>query len=222
MSRLAGPRGEFAARLRQRGVARAVKVALDRTLALAGLIVALPLLIVVGIAIRLTMGSPVIFAQVRPGLSARPFRILKLRTMRVANESNAKHLPDEARLTRLGRVLRAYSIDELPQLWCVLRGDLSLVGPRPLLTEYLGRYSPEQARRHEVQPGITGWAQVHGRNAITWEEKFALDVWYVDHWSLCLDLRILAMTAARVLRKSGVSNPGHATMPKFTGRGDSQ
>jgi lipopolysaccharide/colanic/teichoic acid biosynthesis glycosyltransferase len=137
--------------------------------------------------------------------------------MRDARDATGRLLPDEARLTALGHFLRASSLDELPQLWNVLRGDLSLVGPRPLLIQYLPRYSPEQARRHDVLPGITGWAQVNGRNAISWEEKFALDVWYVDHWSLALDLRILALTLLKVVKRSGISREGHATMPEFMG-----
>jgi lipopolysaccharide/colanic/teichoic acid biosynthesis glycosyltransferase len=139
-----------------------------------------------------------------------------------ATDAAGRLLPDEERLTRLGRLLRATSLDELPQLWNVLSGDLSLVGPRPLLMQYLPRYSPEQARRHDVLPGITGWAQVNGRNAISWEQKFALDVWYVDHWNLRLDLKILLMTAASVLRRSGISREGHATMPEFTGSGSAR
>ena len=159
-----------------------------------------------------------LFRQDRPGLHGRPFEVLKFRTMLDAAGPDGRPLPDAERLTGLGRFLRRTSLDELPQLWNVLRGDISLVGPRPLLMQYLPRYSPEQARRHEVCPGITGWAQVNGRNALTWEEKFELDVWYVDHWSLALDLRILAMTAWRVLRGAGVAQAGHATMPEFMGR----
>src|SRR5262249_36557977 len=154
--------------------------------------------------------------QERPGLHGRPFRLLKFRTMREGPGSDAE------RLTRLGRVLRAASLDELPQLWNVLRGELRFVGPRPLLMQYLGRYTPEQARRHEVLPGITGWAQVNGRNAISWEERFDLDVWYVDHFNLMLDLRILLRTAVQVARGSGISRRGHATMPEFTGRNGGQ
>jgi lipopolysaccharide/colanic/teichoic acid biosynthesis glycosyltransferase len=171
----------------------------------------------VAVAIRVRMGSPVLFRQDRPGLQGRPFRLAKFRTMRAAAGPTGRPLPDGERLTALGRFLRASSLDELPQLWNVLAGDLSLVGPRPLLMQYLARYSPEQARRHEVRPGITGWAQVNGRNALSWEEKFALDVWYVDHWSLALDLRILALTALQVLRRSGISREGYATMPEFMG-----
>jgi lipopolysaccharide/colanic/teichoic acid biosynthesis glycosyltransferase len=163
------------------------------------------------------MGPPVFFRQLRPGLHGRPFRVVKFRTMADARDARGGLLPDAARLTAVGRVLRATSLDELPQLWNVLRGELSLVGPRPLLMQYLPRYSPEQARRHDVLPGVTGWAQVHGRNALSWEDKFALDVWYVDHWSPWLDLRILAATLLHVARREGISQPGHATMPEFLG-----
>jgi lipopolysaccharide/colanic/teichoic acid biosynthesis glycosyltransferase len=196
--------------------ARAVKRALDLTFAATGLAVAAPVLVATAAAIRAT-GSPILFRQVRPGLHGKTFVLVKFRTMREANDASGKPLPDGARLTRLGRFLRTTSLDELPQLYNVLRGEMSLVGPRPLLVQYLPRYSATQARRHEVRPGITGWAQVHGRNAISWEEKFALDVWYVDHWSLWLDLRILGLTALRVLRPQGISRAGHATTPEFMG-----
>ncbi len=202
---------------RQRGLPLLVKRVVDRTAAAAGLLLASPVLLGVALAIRARMGAPALFRQERPGLHGRTFQVLKFRTMLDAVGPDGQPLPDEARLTALGRFLRASSLDELPQLWNVLRGDLSLVGPRPLLVRYLARYSPEQARRHDVLPGITGWAQVNGRNAISWEEKFALDVWYVDHWSLALDLRILALTLVRVLWRSGISKQGHATMPEFTG-----
>lgn len=195
----------------------ALKVAMDRLAAGLGLLVVSPLLLVVAAAILLRMGSPVFFRQERPGLNGQPFRVVKFRTMRHAVDSMGRSLPDAERLTALGRLLRGTSLDELPQLWNVLVGDLSLVGPRPLLMQYLPRYSPEQARRHDVLPGITGWAQVNGRNAISWEEKFALDVWYVDHWTFWLDLKILGLTFARVLRRSGISREGHATMPEFMG-----
>ncbi len=177
----------------------------------------LPVLAAVALAVRLALGSPVLLRQVRPGWHGRPFTFFKFRTMTEATDDKGRLLPDESRLTSFGRRLRATSLDELPQLFNVLRGDMSLVGPRPLLTEYLPLYTPEQARRHDVRPGITGWAQVNGRNAISWEQKFALDVWYVDHQSLLLDLRILAQTALRVLRPGDVSQPGEATMSKFTG-----
>lgn len=180
-------------------------------------ILLLPLLAGVALAVRLAMGAPVLLRQIRPGRYGQPFTFFKFRTMTDARDPAGNLLPDDARLTSFGRRLRATSLDELPQLINVLVGDMSLVGPRPLLMEYLPLYTPEQARRHDVRPGITGWAQVNGRNAISWEEKFALDVWYVDHRSLLLDLRILAMTALRVLHPSGVNQPGMATMSKFTG-----
>ncbi|MBK9519322.1 MAG: sugar transferase [Anaeromyxobacter sp.] len=199
-----------------------MKRLVDGAAAAAGLVLLSPLLALVALAIRLDMGAPVLFRQERPGRHARPFRVVKFRTMRHALGRDGRPLPDAERLTALGRFLRAASLDELPQLWNVLRGDLSLVGPRPLLMQYLPRYSPEQARRHEVLPGITGWAQVNGRNAISWEEKFALDVWYVDHWSLALDLKILALTALKVVTRSGISKEGHVTMPEFKGSEDHQ
>jgi len=169
------------------------------------------------VAIRRELGSPVLFRQQRPGLRGRPFSLLKLRSMRNEVDAFGHVLPDASRLTPLGRRLRAWSIDELPELWNVLHGDMSLVGPRPLLMEYLDRYTPEQARRHEVRPGMSGWAQVCGRNALSWEEKFALDVWYVDHVSLGLDLRILWRTVLAVLARDGISSAGHETMPVFKG-----
>ena len=196
---------------------RALKRAIDGSAAAAGLVVLAPLMLAVGLAIRLSMGRPVLFRQVRPGYRGRPFTLYKFRTMREAVGPDGTPLPDAERLTRVGRFVRSTSLDELPQLWNVLRGDLSLVGPRPLLMQYLPLYSPEQARRHEVRPGITGWAQVNGRNAIGWDEKFRLDVWYVDHWSLGLDLKILAMTAVKVLRREGISEAGAATMTPFRG-----
>jgi lipopolysaccharide/colanic/teichoic acid biosynthesis glycosyltransferase len=204
-------------KVRQRGIARFAKVAFDRSAALGGLVVTAPLLGAVAAAIRFQMGSPVLFRQVRPGLGGRLFEVVKFRTMRDAVGADGRPLPDAERLTALGRFLRATSLDELPQLWNVLRGDLSIVGPRPLLVQYLSRYSPRQARRHEVLPGITGWAQVNGRNAISWKEKLELDVWYVEHWSLLLDLRILWLTVLRVLKRDGISREGHATMPEFVG-----
>ena len=196
---------------------RAVKRVVDAAVAGAVLVAAAPLLAAVAAAVRLSMGAPVLFRQVRPGYRARPFTLVKFRTMREANGPDGRPLPDGARLTALGRFLRASSLDELPQLWNVLTGDMSLVGPRPLLTRYLDRYTPGQARRHEVRPGVTGWAQVNGRNALDWDDRFRLDVWYVDHASLGLDLKILAMTVGKVLSRSGVSRAGHATMPEFRG-----
>jgi sugar transferase EpsL len=198
-------------------IARGLKRGLDIILALPVLIVATPIVLMTALVIRITMGSPVMFVQERPGLRGRPFRLLKLRTMRGTDVRDGVALADDERLTPLGHFLRVMSIDEFPQLWNVIRGELSLVGPRPLLMRYLPRYTAEQARRHDVKPGITGWAQVNGRNAISWEEKFALDVWYVDHWSFWLDLKILAMTALKVVRRDGIAQKGHATMPEFLG-----
>lgn len=194
-----------------------VKRALDISVSSLLLVCSLPLLILIGTAIRLSMGAPVLFRQQRPGLHGRPFYLYKFRTMRHPRPGEEGAAADGARITRLGRLLRSTSLDELPTLWNVLRGDMSLVGPRPLLMQYLDRYTPEQARRHEVKPGITGWAQVNGRNALSWEEKFAHDVWYVDHQSLWLDLRILCMTAWKVLRREGISHGTEATMPEFMG-----
>ena len=196
-----------------------MKRALDILGAGLGLVVLSPLLVAVALAIRWRMGGPVLFRQVRPGLNGRPFRMLKFRTMRDATDAEGRPLPDAERLTPLGRWLRATSIDELPELWNVLRGDMSLVGPRPLLMDYLPLYSAEQARRHTVRPGLTGWAQVNGRNALTWDQKFALDLWYVDHRSLALDLHILWLTVRKVLAREGISAAGEATMPRFTGPG---
>lgn len=195
----------------------AVKRALDISVSSLLLVGSLPLLILIGTAIRLSMGTPVLFRQQRPGLHGRPFYLYKFRTMRHPRPGEESAAADGVRITRLGRLLRSTSLDELPTLWNVLRGDMSLVGPRPLLMQYLDRYTPEQARRHEVKPGITGWAQVNGRNALSWEEKFAHDVWYVDHQSLWLDLRILCMTAWKVLIREGISHGTEATMPEFMG-----
>jgi lipopolysaccharide/colanic/teichoic acid biosynthesis glycosyltransferase len=183
----------------------------DVSLASTALVMGAPVLAAAALAVRVTMGSPVLFSQVRPGRGGNPFTLRKLRTMTRGSGDDA------SRLTPVGRLLRAASIDELPQLWNVLRGEMSLVGPRPLLMAYLGRYTPEQARRHEVLPGITGWAQINGRNALSHEEKFRLDVWYVDNWSLTLDARILAATVWRVVSRSGISADGHATMSEFMG-----
>lgn len=194
-----------------------LKRALDILLALAGLIVLSPLLAVLALLVRLRLGAPVLFWQKRGGLHGKPFTILKFRTMTDACDPQGNLLPDRDRLPAFGRFLRSTSLDELPELWNVLTGDMSLVGPRPLLQEYLDRYSPEQARRHEVRPGITGWAQVNGRNALSWEERFALDVWYVDHCSLWLDAKILVLTVVKIFRRDGISANAHATMPVFTG-----
>ena len=183
---------------------------------LALLMLALPLLALAWL-IRRKLGSPVLFRQVRPGQHGKPFNMVKFRTMTDERGPDGAWLPDALRLTPFGRFLRASSLDELPELWNVLKGEMSLVGPRPLLMEYLPLYTPEQARRHEVRPGITGWAQVNGRNAISWADKFALDVWYVDHRSLWLDVRILWLTVRRVLARNGISAAGEATMPRFEG-----
>lgn len=190
---------------------------LDVSLALLGLSMLSPLIVILAILVYATLGPPVFFRQQRPGLRGQPFTILKFRTMTDERDAEGNPLPDEERLTSLGRFLRRTSLDELPELINVLRGEMSLVGPRPLLMEYLKRYTPEQMRRHEVKPGITGWAQINGRNAIGWEEKFALDVWYVDHIALGLDLRILATTIWKVLKGENINHEGHATMPEFKG-----
>jgi lipopolysaccharide/colanic/teichoic acid biosynthesis glycosyltransferase len=195
-----------------------VKRTLDLLLVILTAPLSIPAACALALVIRLKLGSPVLFAQVRPGLHGRPFTMIKFRTMSDARDARGELLPDADRLTRFGRVLRATSLDELPELWNVVTGDMSLVGPRPLLMEYLPHYSPDQARRHAVRPGITGWAQVNGRNAISWEEKFALDVWYVDNHSLQLDMRILWRTLVSVLRRHGISADGEATMPKFSAR----
>ena len=194
-----------------------MKRLLDFIAALLGLIaLALPLLLLMAL-IRRKLGSPVFFTQVRPGMHGKPFKMVKFRSMISERSTDGELLPDAVRLTPFGRFLRSTSLDELPELWNVLKGDMSLVGPRPLLMEYLPLYSPEQARRHEVRPGITGWAQVNGRNAISWEDKFKLDVWYVDHCSLWLDIKILWLTVKKVLVREGISAAGEATMGKFTG-----
>ena len=191
------------------------KRTLDLVSALSALVLLSPLLGFVAVLVRLFLGSPVLFRQTRPGLHGRPFGLIKFRTMTDARDAAGALLPDAQRITRLGRLMRRWSLDELPQLVNVVQGDLSLVGPRPLLMEYLTRYTAEQARRHDVKPGITGWAQVHGRNALTWPEKFALDVWYVDHRSFLLDVKILAMTLSKVLHGSGIE--GYGNVP-FTGK----
>ena len=185
-----------------------------------GLLLLSPVLAIVAYRIRRKIGSPVLFRQTRPGLHGEPFQIIKFRTMLNAFDAEGQCLPDAERLTKLGRFLRSTSLDELPELWNVLKGDMSLVGPRPLLMEYLPLYSHEQARRHEVRAGITGWAQINGRNSLSWEEKFALDVWYVKNQSFWLDLKILWLTALKVLKREGISAAGEATMTRFTGNAD--
>ena len=182
-----------------------------------GLLLISPILLILAALVALFLGTPVIFRQERPGYKGRPFFIHKFRTMTDARDADGNLLPDAFRLTSLGRVLRVLSLDELPELFDVLRGEMSLVGPRPLLMQYLDRYTSSQMRRHAVLPGMTGWAQVKGRNALTWDEKFALDVWYVDHWSFWLDLKILLLTAWKVVAREGISQPGHATMEEFMG-----
>jgi lipopolysaccharide/colanic/teichoic acid biosynthesis glycosyltransferase len=201
----------------QRGFSLFLKRCIDIMGALIVLILMAPILLVIAMAILCTMGRPVFFVQPRPGKDGQIFNFYKLRTMTDACDAHGNRLPDAERLTKLGQFLRKTSLDEFPQFFNVLKGELSIVGPRPLLVEYLPRYSPEQARRHEVIPGITGWAQVNGRNAISWDEKFRLDVWYVDNWSFWLDIKIMALTALKVIRRDGISQSGQATMEKFSG-----
>jgi sugar transferase EpsL len=193
------------------------KRGMDLVLGGVALLVTLPLCGVIALWIKLTSKGPVFFRQLRPGLGGQPFTLLKFRTMTEARDDRGNNLPDAMRLTRFGRFLRSTSLDELPELIHVLRGEMSLVGPRPLLMQYLPRYTPEQNRRHDVKPGMTGWAQVNGRNAITWEQKFALDVWYVDHSSFGIDCKIIFLTVLKVLSGAGISQPGHATMEEFKG-----
>jgi len=187
----------------------------DLLLTISCLIITAPLFLVVALIIRISMGSPVVFSMQRPGLHGKPFTLYKFRTMINARDQQGNLLPDHERLTKIGRILRSLSLDELPELLNVLKGEMSLVGPRPLLMEYLDRYTPEQLRRHNTKPGITGWAQIKGRNVISWEEKFKNDVWYVDNQSLSLDLKIVFMTIIKVLKREGISHPGFATMDEF-------
>lgn len=194
---------------------------LDVVIAILGILILSPILLVIALMVWVTYGLPVFFRQGRPGYLGKPFLIYKFRTMTDEYDNTDNILPDEQRITRLGQFLRSFSLDELPELFNVLRGEMSIVGPRPLLMQYLERYSPEQARRHEVLPGITGWAQVNGRNALTWEEKFKLDVWYVDHWSFWLDVKILFLSVIKVLRREGINQPGQATAEEFMGNHDS-
>jgi sugar transferase EpsL len=202
---------------RQYGLPLKVKRTVDLMVSFAVLTALSPVLFAIGILLFLTMGRPILFRQQRPGRYGRPFILYKLRTMADQRNAQGQLLPDGERLTQVGRLLRLFSVDELPQLWNVLRGDLSLVGPRPLLTQYMDRYTKEQLRRHDVKPGITGWAQVHGRNAMTWPERFALDLWYVDNWSLALDAWIMLQTPWQIVTRSGISKQGHVTMPEFLG-----
>ncbi len=189
----------------------------DLLVAILGLTLLSPILLLVALLVRIFHGSPVLFGQKRPGYLGKAFRIYKFRTMTEARAADGTLRPDQERLTPLGRFLRATSLDELPELFNILRGEMSLVGPRPLLMQYLERYSPEQARRHDVLPGISGWAQINGRNALTWQDKFRLDVWYVDHWNFWLDLKILFLTIWKVFKAEGISQPGHATAEEFMG-----
>ena len=198
-----------------------IKRLFDILASLFSLLLLFPVLLIVAFLIKLKLGSPVFFRQTRPGLNGKPFEMVKFRTMRDALDAEGNPLPDEQRMTRLGTLLRATSLDELPELWNVLKGDMSLVGPRPLLMEYLPLYSAEQYRRHETRPGVTGWAQINGRNALSWGEKFKLDVWYVDNQSIWLDLKILVLTVRQVLVRDGISADGQATMERFTGSCDS-
>lgn len=197
-----------------------IKEVADRLIAAIALVVFSPLLLIIAIAIYIRMGGPIVFSQPRPGKDNRIFTFYKFRTMTDDRDLAGNLLPDEQRLTAFGQFLRRTSLDELPQLWNVLKGDLSLVGPRPLLVKYLDRYTPEQARRHEVKPGITGWVQINGRNALNWEEKFKLDIWYVDHWSLWLDLQILFLTIGKVLQQEGINQEGYVTAEEFKGKID--
>lgn len=196
-----------------------MKRILDCTIAVLALLMFIPIMLIIAAVARLKLGSPVLFKQKRPGLHGVPFFICKFRTMTDSRDERGDLLPDSMRLHPFGRWLRKYSLDELPQLINVIKGDLSLVGPRPLLMDYLPLYTERQARRHEVRPGITGWAQINGRNAISWEEKFELDIWYVENRSFWLDMRILGATMAKVFRSEGISNVNHATMPMFRGSG---
>jgi len=194
-----------------------VKRLLDVVLSAAALVLLSPVMAILAWQIRRKLGAPVLFRQIRPGLHGKPFEMIKFRTMRDANGPDGQPLPDDERMTLFGGFLRSSSLDELPELWNVLKGDMSLVGPRPLLMEYLPLYSPEQYRRHEVRPGITGWAQVNGRNALSWDEKFQLDVWYVDHQSVWLDLKILLLTVRKVLARDGIAQEGQVTAERFRG-----
>lgn len=193
------------------------KRCLDLILSLLGIIVAAPFMVLISLFVLISVGWPILYCQRRPGMGGRIFRLYKFRTMIDLKDKHGKLLPDGKRLTATGKFLRRFSLDEIPELFNVFRGEMSLVGPRPLLIAYLARYSPEQAHRHDVLPGITGWAQIHGRNAITWPEKFEHDVWYVDHWSFWLDIKILFITIWKTLTGEGISQPGHVTAEEFKG-----
>ncbi len=199
----------------QKGIQRVAKRAMDVVVSGSLLLALLPCLALLWLLVKWKLGSPAIFRQPRPGLRAVPFTIYKFRTMTDARDSAGNLLPDDARMTKFGDLLRSLSLDELPELLNVLKGEMSLVGPRPLRMQYIGRYSPEQMRRHDVPPGITGWAQINGRNTLSWEDRFALDVWYVDHWNFWLDIQILYNTLSQVIRRHGVSPVNHVTMPEF-------
>ncbi len=192
----------------------------DLALTIPGVVIISPILLLLAIYIRIRLGPPVFFRQLRPGLEGRPFVLYKFRTMTSEVDHQGNLLPDSQRMTSLGQWMRSFSLDELPELFNVLKGEMSLVGPRPLLMQYLERYTQEQARRHEVLPGITGWAQIHGRNALTWEDKFRFDTWYVDHCSLQLDIKILTLTFWKTIKREGISQPGHATSEEFMGSGN--
>lgn len=199
-----------------------MKRLVDLILGLIATVLLSPILIITAILVSRKLGSPIFFTQVRPGKDGKPFKMVKFRTMRDAIDAQGNPLPDSERLTPFGRRLRSTSIDELPELWNVIKGEMSLVGPRPLLMEYLPLYSPEQATRHDLKPGMTGWAQINGRNAISWEDKFKLDTWYVQHQSLWLDIKIMALTVKKVLVRDGISAEGEATMPRFLGNQEQQ
>lgn len=203
----------------QTGWRLAIKLTFDKLVAALLFVLLSPVLLTVAALIWAQLGRPIFYRQVRPGRNTKPFVIVKFRTMRQASDPREELMSDADRLTSFGRFLRSFSLDEIPELWNVLRGELSLVGPRPLLVQYLDRYTPEQARRHDVLPGITGWAQVNGRNELTWERKFELDTWYVDHWSFLLDIKILFRTITSVARRQGISLAGHATTTEFMGSG---
>ena len=194
-----------------------MKRAMDIIGSLIGLVLLAPVIAILRVMIRRRLGAPVLFRQTRPGKHGKPFQMIKFRSMKDANAADGTPLPDDQRMTPFGAKLRSTSLDELPELWNVLKGDMSLVGPRPLLMEYLPLYSPRHARRHEVRPGVTGWAQINGRNAINWPEKLELDVWYVENRSLWLDIKIIALTIKKVIKRDGISAAGETTMPKFTG-----
>jgi len=194
-----------------------LKRIIDIIASFAGLLLMCPVLLIIAVMVRFKLGSPILFKQQRPGLNGEPFYMYKFRTMTDQRDEQGKLLPDQQRLPKFGQLLRSTSLDELPELLCVLNGDMSLVGPRPLMMKYLPRYTPEQARRHEVKPGITGWAQINGRNAVSWEDKFKLDVWYVDNWNIWLDIKILFKTVMLVFQREGITQEGHVTMTEFMG-----